>query len=276
MSRALTWMKTNLFATPLDAIATVAALWLLSLALSAAVDWAIVTAVFTGSDGRACAGPNVGACWPFVTHKLGLFIYGRYPEPERWRVDLVYALAVGALAALSVPRVRASGPMLLGLAVGVPLAAALLLTGSWLGLRPVPTELWGGLLVTLVVASVGIVAALPLGILLALARRSQLPLVQLAAVGFIEVVRGIPLITVLFMASVMLPLFLPAGVTLDKLLRVLVGVALFASAYMAEVIRGGLQAIPRGQFDAAGPQPHAEDAPHHPAPSDRGLDPRHR
>jgi len=126
----------------------------------------------------------------------------------------------------------------------------LLSTSGLIVLPPVPTELWGGLLVTLVVASVGITGSFPVGIALALGRRSRMPFVRWASVGFIEFVRGVPLITVLFMASVMLPLFLPAGVSFDKLLRALVGVALFAGAYMAETIRGGLQAIPRGQFEA--------------------------
>ena len=119
------------------------------------------------------------------------------------------------------------------------------------GLEPVETTQWGGLLVTLVVAISGIVASLPLGILLALGRRSQMPIVRGFSVVFIEVWRGVPLITVLFMASFMLPLFLPEGVTFDKLLRALIGVALFSAAYMAEVVRGGLQAIPKGQFEAA-------------------------
>ena len=127
----------------------------------------------------------------------------------------------------------------------------ILLSGGFLGLRHIPTDLWGGLLVTLVISSAGIAAAFPLGILLALGRRSPMPIVRWASIGFIEVVRGVPLITVLFMASVMLPLFLPAQWTIDKLLRALIMVALFSAAYLAEVIRGGLQAIPRGQFEAA-------------------------
>ena len=126
-----------------------------------------------------------------------------------------------------------------------------LLLGGVLGLATSATELWGGLLVTLVVATVGIAGSFPLGIMLALGRRSKMPIVRWVSVGFIEFVRGVPLITVLFMASVMLPLFLPPGVTFDKLLRALIGVAMFAAAYLAETIRGGLQAIPRGQFEAA-------------------------
>ena len=114
-----------------------------------------------------------------------------------------------------------------------------------------PTALWGGILVTVVVATIGIVFSLPLGVLLALGRRSELPVVGWAAVTFIEFVRGVPVITVLFMASVMLPLFVPERFAPDKLVRALIGVALFASAYMAEVVRGGLAAVPRGQYEAA-------------------------
>jgi general L-amino acid transport system permease protein len=132
-----------------------------------------------------------------------------------------------------------------------PIMTFVLLTGGWFGLQAVETPLWGGLLVTLVVAITGIVASLPLGVLLALGRRSDMPVVRLFCIGFIEFWRGVPLITVLFMASVMLPLFLPEGVVFDKLLRALIGVALFSSAYMAEVVRGGLQAIPRGQYEGA-------------------------
>jgi general L-amino acid transport system permease protein len=137
------------------------------------------------------------------------------------------------------------------LLVVFPVLAVILLSGGVFGLVHVPTEMWGGLLVTLVISSTGIAAAFPIGILLALGRRSPMPIVRWVSIGFIEVVRGVPLITVLFMASVMLPLFLPEGWTVDKLLRALIMVALFSAAYLAEVIRGGLQAIPRGQFEAA-------------------------
>lgn len=132
-----------------------------------------------------------------------------------------------------------------------PIITFILLVGGIFGLQFVPTDQWGGMLVTLVVATTGIVAAFPIGIALALGRRSKMPLVRWASVTFIELVRGIPLVTVLFMSSVMLPLFLPPGVEFDKLLRALIMVALFSAAYLAEVIRGGLQAIPRGQFEAA-------------------------
>lgn len=249
--KAIAWSRENLFSTPLNGVLTLLALWLAAKGVWAAFDWAVLSAVFAGSDGKACSGPGVGACWPFVTHKIGQFMYGRYPDAERWRVLVVYGLALGWIGALALPSMRSKGWLMLALALAVPSGAFVLLVGGWFGLRYVPTELWGGLLVTLVVASAGIVASLPLGTLLALGRRSQLPVVRWLSIGFIEIVRGVPLITVLFMASVMLPLVLPAGVTFDKLLRALIGVALFSSAYMAEVIRGGLQAIPKGQFQAA-------------------------
>jgi general L-amino acid transport system permease protein len=251
MERAIGWVRVNLFANAASALVTLALGWLVAVGVWAVVDWGITRAVFTGSDGSACAGEHVGACWPFVSHKIGLFLFGRYPEAERWRVMVVYAVAFASLVSVLGPVVRSHGSVQLALIVGVPLLAYVLLVGGVFGLRYVPTELWGGLLVTLVVASVGIVASLPLGVLLALGRRSDLPVVRWLSTGFIEIVRGVPLITVLFMASVMLPLVLPPGVTFDKLLRALIGVALFSAAYMAEVVRGGLQAIPRGQFDAA-------------------------
>jgi general L-amino acid transport system permease protein len=142
-------------------------------------------------------------------------------------------------------------PLIIGLAIAAALAIIIAMLGLPQGLPVVETSQWGGLLVTLIVAITGIVASLPIGILLALGRRSKMPAIRLLSVTFIEMVRGVPLITVLFMASVMLPLFLPSGVNFDKLLRALVGVALFSSAYMAEVVRGGLQAIPKGQYEAA-------------------------
>ncbi len=245
------WVRANLFSSVGNSVLSLLAMWLAAKGVWAAVDWAVLSAVFVGEDGRACAGSGVGACWPFVTHKFGAFMFGRYPDSEVWRVLVVYGLALAWIGALAWPALRARGAVMLGLAVLVPVVCFVLLVGGSFGLTYVPTDLWGGLLVTLVVASAGIVASLPLGTLLALGRRSDLPVVRWLSIGFIEIVRGVPLITVLFMASVMLPLVLPPGVSFDKLLRALIGVALFAAAYMAEVIRGGLQAIPKGQFQAA-------------------------
>lgn len=245
------WIKANLLSTWGNAILTIISVAAIALLVWRALDWGLFSAVLSGKDGSACARPGAGACWPFITHKLGLFMYGRYPAPERWRVDLTYLLALAGLVPLMIPRVPGKLWLSLYLLVVFPIVGFLLVRGGVPGLPYVSTELWGGLFLTLVVASVGIAASFPIGILLALGRRSELPIVRWASIAFIEFVRGVPLVTVLFMASVMLPLFLPPDVTFDKLLRALIGVALFSAAYLAEVIRGGLQAIPRGQYEAA-------------------------
>jgi general L-amino acid transport system permease protein len=245
------WARKNLFASWGDTALTLVALYLAGYVLWIFVDWALLSAVFAGKDGSACRKEGTGACWPFIVHKMGTFMYGRYPEAERWRIDLTYVLAIAGLVPLMLPRVPGKLWLSLYVLVAFPILAYVLLTGGILGLAPVATEYWGGLMLTLVVATVGITASFPIGILLALGRRSKLPFVKYASIGFIEFVRGVPLITMLFMASVMLPRFLPENVTFDKLLRALIGVALFSAAYLAEVIRGGLQAIPKGQYDAA-------------------------
>lgn len=245
------WLRSNLFSSWGNGLLTMAGLWIVWTVVAGFVDWAILRAVFRAEDGRACAVPGAGACWPFVTAKLGLFMYGRYPDAERWRVNLTYILALAGLVPLMIPRVPGKLALSIYMLAVFPVVAFVLLTGGVLGLSEVKTANWGGLLITLIVASVGIAAAFPLGILLALGRRSDMPLVRWLSIGFIEIVRGVPLITVLFMASVMLPLFLPPELTIDKLLRALIGVALFSAAYLAEVVRGGLQAIPRGQYEAA-------------------------
>jgi len=243
-------VRSALFSSPASTALSLAVLWLGAVILHAFLDWAVFRAVFVGDDGTVCRAPGVGACWPFITHKMGVFLYGQYPADEIWRANLTAALGAGGLVALLMPGVPHKGWLTLAMLLVFPLLAFVLLHGG-LGLAVVPTDRWGGLLLTLVIASVGIAASFPLGILLALARRSELPIVRWLAVGYIELVRGVPLVTVLFMASVMLPLFLPPDVTIDKLLRALVGVSLFSGAYLAEVIRGGLQAIPRGQLEAA-------------------------
>jgi general L-amino acid transport system permease protein len=178
-------------------------------------------------------------------------MYGFYPADDAWRVDLTYAVGVALLVPLLIPSVpgkRLNAILFFGV---FPVLAFFLLVGGVLGLPHVETRLWGGLLVTLVISFVGIIGSMPLGILLALGRRSELPIIRTLSVVFIEFWRGVPLITVLFFATYMLPLFLPGNWRIDGLLRVLIGVVLFSAAYMAEVVRGGLQAIPRGQFEGA-------------------------
>jgi general L-amino acid transport system permease protein len=215
----------------------------------------VIDAVWEGAGREACLeeklGRTVGACWPFIAARFSQFMYGFYPASEVWRVNLTYAIGVILLVPLLIPRApyKAINAILF---FGVfPVAAFILLVGGMFGLPHVETRQWGGLLVTLVISFTGIICSLPLGVLLALGRRSSLPLIRVSSVLFIEFWRGVPLVTVLFFATYMLPLFLPAGWKLDPFARVLIGVVLFAAAYMAEVVRGGLQAIPRGQYEAA-------------------------
>jgi len=176
---------------------------------------------------------------------------GSYPRDQLWRPITVAILFVATLAPLLIPKVPRKGLNAILLLIVLPIVSAVLLLGGVFGLRFVETSFWGGLMVTLILSFIGIAVSLPIGILLALGRRSKMPIVKMACVTFIELVRGVPLITVLFMASVLLPLFLTPGTNIDKFVRALVGVSIFAAAYMAEVIRGGLQAIPKGQYEGA-------------------------
>jgi general L-amino acid transport system permease protein len=247
----IAWLRKNLFSSWTNAVLTLLALWLIYEAVATLFEWAVLHATWQGSDGSDCTRAEAGACWPFVNAWFGQFLYGRYPEPDRWRVNLTYILAAAGLVPLMVPRIPRKLWSAVYLLAVFPVLAVILLSGGIFGLRHIPTDLWGGLLVTLVISSTGIAAAFPIAIILALGRRSPMPIVRWLSIGFIEFVRGVPLITVLFMASVMLPLFLPEQWTIDKLVRALIMVALFSAAYLAETIRGGLQAIPRGQFEAA-------------------------
>jgi general L-amino acid transport system permease protein len=375
------FLRTRLFNSPTNIMLTIGSLLLLWFTVIPTVKFLLVDAVWRGTDRNAClaenAGHTVGACWPFVQAKFTQFIYGFYPEPERWRVNLTFLLAALLLLPLLIPRLPAKGTNAGLFFIAFPIVAFFLLHGgglsgfgvswtanfltgfadsigdagrrlanagegtmligpllvllgklvgllgtavsiliwplTWLrdqiqafarpvwpdfaataavvsmllfllnggirtgwralvislamfagigvviavmgldhgGLPLVDTRLWGGLLVTLVVSVTGIVTSMPVGILLALGRRSTIPLIRIFSIAFIEFWRGVPLITVLFFATYMLPLFVPANFTIDGLVRALIGIALFAGAYNAEVIRGGLQAIPRGQSEAA-------------------------
>jgi len=254
------WVRKNLFPTPFDSALTLLGLLVVAFIIPPLFNWAFISAQWTGTDRTFCstvaqggvqADGWSGACWAFVNAKFGQFMFGRYPLEERWRVVVVAIMFVVLLVPMMVPRIPRKGLNAILLFGVLPVVAYFLLSGGWFGLPHVETPLWGGLLVTLVLSFVGIAVSLPLGIVLALGRRSKMPIVKMICVVFIETVRGVPLVTVLFMASVMFPLFLPAGMTFDKLLRALIGVALFASAYMAEVVRGGLQAIPKGQYEGA-------------------------
>jgi general L-amino acid transport system permease protein len=253
---SLLWqIRERLFNSLGNATLTVLGLLLLGALAWPLMKFVLLDAVWRGAERTDClpetVGHEVGACWPFIAAKFDQLMYGFYPADQRWRVNLVYGLGALLGAPLLVPRVpykTLNAILFFGI---FPIVAGLLLVGGLFGLMEVETRLWGGLLVTLVISFTGIVGSLPLGILLALGRRSDLPVVRSASVVFIEFWRGVPLITVLFFATYMLPLFLPGNWKIDGLLRVLIGVILFSAAYLAEVVRAGLQAIARGQFEGA-------------------------
>lgn len=261
------WIRENLVSSPTNIALTIIAAYIIYLIVPGTLSWAIFDAVWWyGADAfdpatgnliptlaaDACRANPDAACWPFVWTKWKQFVYGFYPKDILWRVDvtmLLLVVGIGYLLIDGLPHRRYMGIFML---VVYPLIAWWLLYGGEVGgLRTVETNKWGGFSLTLVIALSGIVVSLPLGVVLALGRRSNMPAIRSICVIFIEFWRGVPLISVLFMSSVMLPLFLPDGVSFDALLRALIGVALFSAAYMAEVIRGGLQAIPKGQYEGA-------------------------
>jgi general L-amino acid transport system permease protein len=252
---ALRTTRARLFGGALNTTLTLVSAVIIVSLVWPTVRFLFIDAVWTGSSRLDClpetVGREVGACWPFVKAKFAQFMYGFYPESEQWRVNVAYALGAILLVPLLIPSAPFKALNALAFFGVFPVLAFFLLTGGVFGLPHVETRLWGGLLVTLVISFTGIILSLPLGILLALGRRSEFPIVRTFCIIFIEFWRGVPLITVLFFATYMLPFFLPTDWRIDGLARVLIGVVLFAGAYMAEVVRGGLQAIPRGQFEGA-------------------------
>jgi general L-amino acid transport system permease protein len=243
------WLRTHLFSSPGNAVATLLVGGLLACALPPAVGWLFANAVWHADYAACRALERSGACWGFVAEKWRLILFGRYPHAEQWRPALATAIVVAALVVTAIPACWRRWLAWLWLAA---LAAFLaLMRGGVLGLERVDTGLWGGLPLTVLLTLVGMGMSIPIGILLALARRSGLPLLRSLATIYIELVRGVPLITVLFTASFVFPLLLPQGMRVDVLTRIAMGIVLFQAAYMAEVVRGGLQALPKGQYEAA-------------------------
>lgn len=241
------WLRNNLFSGYLNTALTLVSLLLLWWIVPPLLDWAFFDADFAGSVGDECT--THGACWAWLDQRIDQFLYGFYPPDSYWRVDLAVVLLIPALAFVLFDRIPfASYGRWYSLAY--PFIAAILLVGG-LGLEGVTTDKFGGFMLNLVVGVAGIALSLPVGVLLALGRRSKMPIIRILSVAFIEFIRGVPLITLLFVAVIILPLFLPPDVALDQLIRVMIIITLFASGYMAEVIRGGLQAIPNGQYEAA-------------------------
>jgi len=250
VSGAFAWLRANLFSSVPSALATLAIVWLALSVVPPFIDWAFVDAVWRAGDSQACRqAKGEGACWAFIAEKHRFILFGTYPFEQQWRPAGAIALLL-ALYAFSAW--RGSWRAWLALVwLGGLAAIGVLMWGGAFGLPYVENGRWGGLALTLLLATFGLAFAFPLSILLALGRRSQLPLVRAFCVGYIELVRGVPLISLLFMASVMLPLFMPEGVTIDKLLRAQIAMILFAAAYLAEVVRGGLQAVRREQYEQA-------------------------
>jgi len=247
---ALAWLRTRLFSSWWNACTTLVILYVAWRVAPALLNWALMDAVWSPADGALCREtPRHGACWAFIAEKSQFILFGTFPADQQWRPALVILLLL-SLYALSAWRVLAPGRLALIWCSVLALIGALMWGGIF-GLPYVENERWGGLCLTLLLSTFGLAFAFPLSILLALGRRSQMALVRSLCIGYIELIRGVPLISVLFMASVMLPLFLPAGLSIDKLLRVLLAMILFAAAYLAEVVRGGLQAIPQHQEEAA-------------------------
>lgn len=243
------WVRENLFSSIPNIIMTVLAGLFLIWMVPGMLSWAVTDATFIAEDRNACRAANTGACWAFIAARWELFTFGFYPADQRWRVVLTFILFVIVVVALLWENCPAR-KHLIKFAMVFPFIAFWLICGGF-GLEKVPTGEFGGFMLTLIIGITGITLSLPLGILLALGRQSNLPIIKYACIGFIEFIRGVPLITLLFVASTMLSYFLPPGTNFNLLLRVLIMVTLFASAYMAEVIRGGLQAVPKGQIEAA-------------------------
>jgi len=245
----LGWLRRNLFSTPGNSVLTVLLLAVLAWLVPKALNWLVFEAVWGAQPVAACdAARGKGACWAVVWEKFRFMMFGVYPFDQQWRPALVIVVLCGLLVISAMKRFWRPSLALIWV---IGLTLAFWLMGGGLGLAPVRTEQWGGLPVTLILSIFGIGLAFPLGILLALGRRSKLPIVRSLSVIYIEVVRGVPLITVLFMASVMFALFMPEGLRIDQLLRAQVAIILFVAAYLAEAVRGGLQAVPKGQYEAA-------------------------
>ena len=250
LARTIETAKKNLFSSWFNALLTLLTAYLLIKFIPPVFDWAVLSATLS-EDPAVCRAAE-GACWGFLTHNWDLLNYGTYPIEEQWRPFTAMLLLIGVIVlSLAAVQTRILRKFILpGWGLGLP-AIAILMWGGVFGLPYVDNSFWNGLPLTLILSVFGIIGAFPLGLALALGRQSHMPVIRSICVVYIEIIRGVPLITILFMASLMIPLFLPDGVTIDKLLRAQIGIIMFTAAYLAEVFRGGLQAVPRGQFEAA-------------------------
>ncbi|MBL6077857.1 amino acid ABC transporter permease [Belnapia sp. T18] len=246
------WMRANLFSGWLSTAVTLLLAYMIVRWAIGFVDWAFINAVWSvpNNQTQACRDlRGTGACWAVINEKHRFILFGTYPYEEHWRPALCIALFVGLYIVSAMRRFWRKELALIW--VGVLTLIGVLMWGGVLGMPYVPQERWGGLVITLILATFGLALAFPLAILVALGRRSKLPAIKALCVLYVELIRGVPLISLLFMASVMFPLFLPEGMNIDKLLRAQLAIILFAGAYLAEVVRGGLQSLSKGQYEAA-------------------------
>lgn len=241
-------LRRRLFYSPSSTLVTLLLVWLLVMVVPVLLDWFLIKASFRAPDAQSCREAG-GACWAFIREKHRLILFGTYPYDEQWRPLLATMLLIATIVFTGIRRFQGRGLLVVWPAVLT--AVAILMWGGVLGLSFVENVRWGGLPLTLILSTFGIAFAFPLGVLLALGRRSRMPAIRALCVGYIELIRGVPLISLLFMSSVMLPLFLPEGFSIDKLLRAQIAIILFAAAYIAEIVRGGLQSIPKGQYEGA-------------------------
>ena len=248
-NKLLDKINTNFNSNNFNAILTLLILFALIKFIPPLLNWFFFDANFLGDTKEDCSGS--GACWVFIKVWLGRFVYGMYPDSEQWRINIAFIMLFLLVGASFFVPAKIKKYFILFLLFIYPIIGLKLISGGDFGLKYIETGAWGGLSLTFIVSAFALILCFPIGMFLALGRRSDLPAVRYSSIGFIELWRGVPLITVLFMSAVMFPMFLPDGTYVDKLIRVLIAITLFEAAYMAEVIRGGLQALPKGQYEAA-------------------------
>ena len=247
--RILDNFNKNVNSTTFNAVLTLLIIFIFFKYTPPLLNWLIFDADFVGSAKEDCT--SGGACWVFVKVWFKRFMYGMYPNPEQWRINTAFFILFVLIGAAFFVPPKYKKYIILFMLFIYPIIGIKLISGGIFGLKWIETGAWGGLSLTLIVSAFALILCFPIGMFLALGRRSELPVIKYSSIGFIEIWRGVPLITVLFMSAVMFPMFLPDGTYMDKLMRVVIAITLFEAAYMAEVIRGGLQALPRGQYDAA-------------------------
>ena len=248
-NKTLDRINKNLNSSNFNAILSLIVIFILLKYVPPMLNWTFFDANFLGSTKEDCTGD--GACWVFIKVWFNRFMYGMYPNPEQWRINIAFLILFGSIISIFALPQKFKKFIILFLLFIFPVIALNLISGGIFGLKWIETGAWGGLSLTFIVSAFALIFCFPIGVFLALGRRSDLPAVKYSSISFIELWRGVPLITVLFMSAVMFPMFLPDGTYMDKLMRVIIAITLFEAAYMAEVVRGGLQALPRGQYDAA-------------------------